>query len=38
MAEWEDEAIEVTRKAHSYEGLKKDIGRLQGSMTSCSAA
>lgn len=30
ISEWEDEAIEVTRKAHTYEGLKKDIGRLQG--------
>jgi succinoglycan biosynthesis transport protein ExoP len=30
ISEWEDEAIEVTRKAHTYEGLKKDIARLQG--------
>ena len=30
ITEWEDEAIEVTRKAHTYEGLKKDIARLQG--------
>ncbi len=29
VAEWEDEAIEVTRKAHAYRNLEKDASRLQ---------
>ena len=30
ISQWEEEAIEVTRKAHTYEGLKEDVSRLQG--------
>ena len=30
ISQWEGEAIEVTRKAHAYEGLKEDVNRLQG--------